>query len=361
MKVLLVGGGTGGPTAPLLAVKEEISKLKSGVKFFFIGTSSHIDNILVDASMPFYKITAGKWRRYWSLKNFTDFFLTFFGFLKSLYLIKKIKPNVIFSAGSYASVPVAYAAYLLRKKIIIHQQDYYPSLSNRLIAPVADKITVSLEKSTRDFSANSGLFRNRPAASKVILTGNPVRPQITRGDRKTAKKIFNLNENFPSLLILGGGSGSLALNNIIGQTLNDLSNFFQIIHVTGKKNVSHKNNIQNYHPYQFLKSEMPHALAVADIVISRAGFSTISELAACRKVSIIIPLPNSHQIYNAQLLLMHRAAIVLNEKKLSPQLILDVCRKLMFQRDFQEMLKKNISQIMPSNSAHKIAKIILAV
>lgn len=360
MKIVLVGGGTGGPTSPLIAVAEKLLQLRPKTEFVFIGTKAGPEKkMLGGMAMPFFAIPAGKWRRYFSFRNFFDLLVTFYGFIKSCFILSKIKPDLVFSAGAFSSVPVAYAARLLGIKILIHQQDYVPSFSNRLIYPIADKMTVSLEKSTRDFGFNSGLFKNK-ARKKISVTGNPVRGYITKGDRSQAQKIFALNPNMPTLLIIGGATGASTLNSLIYEALPELVKYFQIIHITGEQQKKIPSRT-NYHPYEFLTGELAHAYEVADIVISRAGFSVISELSACKKVGIVIPISDSHQVQNARFLFANKAAIVALQESLNPELLVRLTRKLLFDHPTQNFLKNNLDLIMPHDAAEKIAEVIISL
>ncbi len=362
MKILLVGGGSGGSVSPLLAVRQYIAKHQPNAEFFFIGTRTGPERAMVKKeNMSFYSVPAGKWRRYFSLINFYDLFVTPFGFFKALHLLKKIRPDVLFSAGSFVSVPVAYAAYLLKIKIVIHQQDVIPTLSNKLVYPIADKLTVSLEKSAKDFYTGSGFFR-KLKKTKIVYTGNPIRPEITSGKINRARELFNLRSDLPTLLVLGGGTGSESLNKIVADALPDLTKYFQIIHQTGKNKKNKVEARENYFQKEFLyPDELPHAIKIADIVISRAGFSYITELAACKKVCIIIPLPNSHQIYNAHYLIFQRAAIVAPQEAVTTQTLIATLRKLLFDVEAQKYLKKSISKLMPRDADKKIGELIISL
>lgn len=360
MKILLVGGGTGGPVMPLLAVREKILAIRPDAEFVYFGTQSELElRTISPTGMKYYSIPSGKLRRYFDIRNFTGIFKTIYGFFRALYLLRSIRPDRMFSAGSFVSVPVAFAAWLLHIPIIIHQQDVDPGLSNKIVYPLARSVTVSLEKSQRDFYGNSGIIRSR-AKPKTVFTGNPVREEILRGSEIKAREIFGLTDKMPTLLVLGGGSGSAALNRSIARALPGLAELFQIIHVTGSGRGAGNAAHPNYHRYDMLSSELPHALKVADIVISRAGFSTISELAACRKISIIVPMPDSHQEDNARYMRVTGSAIVANEEMLAPQLLTATLRKLLFDVPAQDFMKKNIAALMPLDAAEKVAKIILS-
>ena len=361
MKILLVGGGSVGSIAPLLAVKRYLEKHNHKIQFIYFGSKSGPERELVEKEeIAYYSIPAGKWRRYFSLKNIFDVFVTLTGFFIALAKLKRLRPDLMLSAGSFVSVPVAIASKLLGIKIVIHQQDLRPSLSNKIIYPFCDKLTVSLPESQKLFFQGLGLLKRRSKAiSKIVLTGNPVRVDLAHGDKKRAIKLFSLNTELPVLLVLGGSTGAEGLNKLIVGALEPLTKVFQIIHVTGKNKTLKTAQNSNYHAFEFLSSEFPDAMKIADIVLSRAGFSTITELAYCKKMSVIIPMPNSHQEDNGQYLFSKRAAIILKQDGVTPENLTTFLRKLIFEYNLQKIVTKNISELMPKNSAERIGKVIL--
>ena len=243
MKIVLAGGGSGGPVAPLLAIAEAIKKNNPEAKFLFIGTKKGepekemIKNYNFSAKGgsasggDFVGIFCGKLRRYLSWQNFLDIFKTKLGFFQSLFILIKFKPDLIIGAGGYVSVPVVLAGWFLKIPSLIHQQDILPTLSNKILSIFAKKITVSFGPSLKDFPKN-----------KTIFTGHPVRQFIFSGDRERAIKLFNLEKEKPVLVVLGGGTGAVSLNNLIWQNLGELTKFCQVVHLTGKG----KNQVTSY-------------------------------------------------------------------------------------------------------------------
>ncbi len=362
MKIFLVGGGTGGPVAPLLAVAEALKELAPKPQFFLVGTKTGIEKKIVESSslsLTYLTIPAGKWRRYFSLLNFTDIFKTLFGFLKSLRLIHKFKPDVIFGAGSFVQVPMAYAGFILKVPVIIHQQDFRLLLSTSLTAPVAAAVTTTFSYTGKNLPEGSGLFAKLPK-SKVFTTGNPVREDILSGSGQAAIKLFKLNKDYPTVLVLGGATGAAKLNQVVLASLSELLKYVQIIHVTGArfkppKVISHP----HYHPFDFLGPELKHAYAIADLVISRGGMSTITELIHLGKAAILVPLPQSPQEDNVRLLSLRRSAVAVFEEFLTPELLVDLVRKILWSKELQETLQQNIKRLMPANSATQIAKLLI--
>lgn len=365
MKIALVGGGTAGSVFPLIAVAQLLKKENHGYNFLFLGTRKGIEREIAGKNkFDFYWVPSGKWRKHFSLKNLTDIFVTLVGFIKAFFLLRKHRPAVVFSAGSFVSVPVAYAAKLLGIKIIIHQQDVLPGLSNKLIYPIADRLTVSVPESQKFFFQGSGILkRRRGGRKKIKVTGNPVRDDVCKGNEARARKIFNLSADMPVLLVLGGSSGAEKMNKLVYDAVQDhnLCKYFQTIHVTGQKSIRKTLQKQNYHSFGFLTDQLADALKVSDIVISRAGFSTITELAACKKLSVIIPMPQSHQEVNGQYLFIKRAAAVLRQSTVTPENLVAFLRKLLFEYNLQRVLKKNIGDLLSKRATEKVAAEVLSL
>ncbi len=359
MKILLSGGGSGGPVSPVLAVAEEIKKLKPKTKFLFVGTKKGPERGMVEAlHIPFTTVPAAKWRRYVSLKNLLSPFILFFGLVKSLLIVAKFRPDYVFSAGGFVAVPVCWAAWIFGAKIIIHQQDARIGLANKLITPMAHKITAAFEGTAKMFFSGSGLFggKLKPAADWV---GNPVRADLLTNAHNASKK-FGLTDNLPTLLVLTGATGSNQINLLIKESLPQLVRSFQVVHQTGKG----KNNIQskdpNYHPYELLDfPDYAWILRKSHIVIARAGLSTLTELSALAKTSIVIPMPNTHQEDNGKILRYTESAVVLTGRDATAENLVRIINKLKFDLNLSSALSINIHKLMPHNAAAKIAKLII--
>ncbi len=358
MTIFLIGGGTGGSTAPVLAVGEALGKMRPGSRFYLIGNNGVEKKMLVKSKLPFIylSIPAGKWRRYFSVLNFTDLFKIIFGFFKSLKLISKYRPDVIFGAGSYVQVPLAAAAYLKNVPIVIHQPDFQVLLSTRLTAPLASAITVSFGGTEKDMPEFSGLFK-KTKRSKIHVTGNPVRKAIFGGTKERAEKIFNLNKDFPVLLVMGGSQGSLRLNEIIQNAAPELVKYVQIVHITGSKGREEFIH-SHYHAYEYLDDDLRDAYAAADLVVCRGGISTIAELSALGKAAIVVPLPKSPQEVNAELLSLSKSAVVVFEEFFTKDVAVKLVREMLWNNEAVPAIKRSISDLLPKDADKKIAKII---
>jgi len=315
MRIVLVGGGTGGSVGPLLSLKQAIQKKKKDAQFLFIGPKSDrlIIRIAKDFSLPYKGIHCSKLRRYFDLRNFLAPFLVLLGIIESIKLLKEFKPKAIFSSGSFAAVPVGIAGWLLKIPVFIHQQDVVPSLTNRLLSPFARKITVSLACSLNDL---------------------------------------------PVILVFGGSQGAALLNELVCNLLPDLLKFSKIIHLTGnnfKCSVSLPENLKdNYRSFQFLGKEMPLAYKLADIVVCRAGMGTLSELSFLGKPSIVLPIAYTHQEANALYFLEHKAIRALFRNEQNTEKLLEEIRKLIQNPELRKELGENIKKMKVFASAQKI-------
>lgn len=357
MRILLVGGGTAGPVSPLLAIAEEIKTSHPRTEFLLVGTKTGPERLMAKkAKITFVSIAAGKLRRYASLKNLAAPIFTAIGFFQAIKILKKYRPDCIFGTGSFVQVPVVWAAWLFKLPVILHQQDVVLSLANKLCQFAAKKITVTFAASLKNFSPNLGLFYKKNK-DKILLTGNPFRENLKTGSRQNAAKYFNLKPDLPTLLVIGGGTGAEFLNKLIWSALPQLTKTVQIIHAAGLGKLK-ASPTENYHAYEFIHN-MADAYAAADIVLARAGLSTLTELSNLKKLSIIVPMPESHQEINALYLIKAEAAIVLNQKHATAAGFVGLVRKLLFAHEAQKLLKENIAKIMPHNSNEKISKAIL--
>ncbi len=374
-RILLTGGGTGGSVSPLLAIAEELKETKSPIggliscEFLWIGTKKGPEKEMVSAelsseaselsSIRFKSIYSGKLRRYFSWRNFVDPFLILIGFFQSFFIILKWKPDLVVSAGSFVSVPVIWAAWVLRAPVLIHQQDARPGLANKLMAPFAKVVTVAFEESLKYYG------------KKAVWTGNPARelriknyacPECSFGELRIKNK-----NNMPTILVIGGGTGAAAINKLIWDGLNDLTKFCRVIHITGKKkNIPNSirqlaDQIPNsdYKNYEFLNADqVAEAYAAADIVVSRAGMGALTELSYLSKSAILIPMPDSHQEDNAKIFKDKDAAIVLNQKELTPEVLTKNIKKLLDDEALRGKLRNNIKEVIKRGANESIIGII---
>lgn len=296
-KIFFSGGGTLGSVVPLLGLYEDLNSKYGNYEYCWIGTKHgpEKDVIIKYNNIRYFGINSGKLRRYFDIRNFLDLFNVFIAFLQCIKIIKENRPKIILTAGGFVCVPLCLAAKFLKVPFFVHQQDYDVGLANKIMARFANIITVVLDKSLKDYSFVK--------TNKVIKTGNLVKKSIFDFDEKEARRFFNINSDKKVLLVTGGGTGAEFINNLILNNLEKILENYEIIHLVGKGkglDIKAKGEILGYHVYEFLTTEMKMALNIADVVISRAGFSILTEICALKKPLILIPLPG-HQDLNAKI------------------------------------------------------------
>ena len=296
-------------------------------------------------------VSTGKLRRYWDTQNIVDVGRIAKGVGESINQVRRFRPDVGFGAGGFASVPPLAAAGLLRVPVLIHQQDVVPGLANRLLVPFAKRITVALPDALAAFPQG-----------RTTLRGNPVRPRILDGRREEAIRMLALEPDAPLVLVTGGGTGALGLNRLVAAAAPRLVEHCQIVHLTGRgRGVPSDDLGGRYRQYEFLVEEMPHLLAGADLVVTRAGMGTLSELAALAKPSIVIPLPGSHQEANATTFGRAGAAVIVDQEAQTPESLAALIRDLLDNEDYCVQLAIAIGQFMPGDAAQTIAADVLAL
>lgn len=316
VRVLFTGGGSGGPTLPLLALSEEILQQNNDSQFLFIGSKYGPERKMVEqAGITFVNIPSGKLRRYWSWRNFVDPFFILGGSIMGFVQLLRFRPQVIISAGSFVSVPVAYVSWLLSIPHVILQMDVRPGLANRLMSPVSHALVTYFEKTMNQF----------PAISLKRNIGPVVRQEIISAKAERANKLFGLHPQLPLILITGGGHGAVGLNRAVMPLLKDWLLDFQVVHLTGtewKKNMEPEYSgfsHQHYHTLETVHQGMGDLLAKSEIVLTRAGMGIIGELAVLKKDSVLIPLPATHQEENARLFEQYKAAALVFQEDLAAQ------------------------------------------
>ncbi len=355
MKVLFTGGGTMGSVTPLIAVAEELKNVDPSNDYYWLGTKFGPEKeVIKNYNIEFKSIYSGKLRRYFSWLNFLDLLKIIIGLIQSLVLLMKWKPQIIVSAGSFTAVPVVWAGWLLNIPSLIHQQDIKVGLANKLCAWPAKQITVCFKDSLKHFNQN-----------KIMFVGNPIREEFRLINNKSINELYkkyNLKENLPVVLIVGGGTGAKAINNLIFNSINKLTEFCQIVHLVGKNKIDNKKiiNIENYHQFEFV-FDMVEMLQLADLVISRAGMGSLTEIAYFKKPAIIIPIPNSHQEYNAMHFNKQEAVILINQMKITGNEFIKIIRDILNNKNKMKQLSDKIYQVINWRAEKKIADLILKI
>ena len=325
-RIVLTGGGTAGHVTPNIALLPKLREL--GYDDQYIGSYNGIEKTLIEAcDVPYYGISSGKLRRYFDLKNFSDPFKVLKGFSEASKLLKKLKPDVVFSKGGFVSVPVVIAASRHKIPVIIHESDMTPGLANKLSIPSASKVCCNFPETIAHLPKG-----------KAVLTGSPIREELLLGSREKALAFTGLTGKKPVLLIIGGSLGSVVVNEAVRSILPKLLEHFEIIHLCGKGKLDHTLTAMNgYVQYEYISDELKDLFALSDIVISRAGANSICEFLALRKPALLVPLSaaasRGDQILNAHSFEKQGYAAVLEEEQLNGDTLLNALNTLWENRD----------------------------
>lgn len=341
-KILITGGGTGGHVIPLESIVSILKNEENDV--LYVGSGSKIERDFIKrTNISYKKIMTGKWRRYFDINNFIDLFKVFIGTIQSFFIILFYGPDVVFSKGGYVGLPVVYAAWILGKEIYIHETDSVIGLANKISINKVEKIFVSFPLK---------YYQDIPA-SKIVYTGNPIREEYSKIKKK---KIFTNNKK--TILVTGGSQGARYLNQSIAKILSKLTKQYNVVHICGENDYEwlSQNKWSDYKLFKFTNI-FPSLLYNCDLVISRSG-GTLFEIAYCKKAAILVPLPtsaNNHQYNNAKILEKENAAIVLNERKLSSDGLLEVINLVLGDRKLKQEMENKISLFSNKTAAKDIA------
>ncbi len=349
-RIILTGGGTAGHVTPNMALVPRLKEL--GMDIQYIGSYKGIEKQLItEMGLPYHAIASGKLRRYFDLQNFTDPFRVIRGYFQARGLMKKLKPDIIFSKGGFVAVPVVLAAKHMHIPVICHESDLTPGLANKLAIPFATKVCCNFPETVKYLPAD-----------KAVLTGSPIRAELRTGDPEKAKAFCGFTEDKPTLLVIGGSLGSANVNAAVRGVLPQLLADFNVVHLCGKDKLDASlEGTAGYVQYEYIKEELPHLFALADIVVSRAGANAICELLDLRKPAILIPLGSNasrgDQILNAESFEKQGFCEVLTEDVLNDALLLETVHKVYENRQkyVQAMEKSELS-----NAVEKITNLIVA-
>ncbi len=325
-KIILTGGGTAGHVTPNIALIPHLKE--AGYEIIYIGSYEGIEKKLISdfPEIPYYGIATGKFRRYLDVKNFTDPFRVLKGYAEARKILKKEKPNVLFSKGGFVSVPAVRAAASLNIPCIIHESDMTPGLANKLCIPIATKVCCNFPETLKMLPED-----------KAVLTGSPIREELASGNKIAALELCKFTVSKPVIMVIGGSLGAESINQVVREALNDLLVDFQVVHICGKDKVDNlKLNVTGYKQFEYLKAELKDVFAMADVVISRAGANAICELLALKKPNILIPLPanasRGDQLLNAASFETQGFSVVINEDYLTAKSLVEKVHELYFTR-----------------------------
>ena len=381
MKIVLAGGGTGGHFYPLIAVAEEVRKRAlekriAAPKIYYLANRQYDETALYDMGIKYVYSPAGKLRISkgnpvsWVL-NFFDLFRTFAGIIFALINMYKIYPDVVFSKGGYVAFPICIAARVLKIPVVVHESDAIPGRVTLITARFASHIALSYAESEKYFSEKQ--------LERSALTGIPIRSELIRSNKdglESNQEFFDLDPNLPTILILGGSSGSRYINDNIVDSLNLLLKNTQIIHQTGVDNIEEvrkessvfirdKSLIKRYHPVAFLNIfTLRKAYSIANLVISRSGSNTLFEISYWGIPSILIPIPETlsrDQKANAYAYARAAGGIVIEQKNLSPNLLLNQINLLLGDKDLYADKKEKARNFSRPDAAFLVAGVLIDI
>ncbi|TDO83434.1 UDP-N-acetylglucosamine-N-acetylmuramylpentapeptide N-acetylglucosamine transferase [Halanaerobium saccharolyticum] len=361
MKAVITGGGTGGHIYPALAVAEELKK--RGWEILYLGSDHRMEaEIVPKAGFDFKKLSVRPLPRKISTKIFSSLFFNTKAFFKALKLIRDFETDFVIGTGGFVAGPVVLAGSLLRKNTIIHEQNAYPGITNKLLAQVVDKVCLNFSEAADYLNVNE---------DKIEITGNPVRAQIMNVEKAQAYRELHLDPDLKTILITGGSLGAEVINqNVIKLYKYAVQNNIQILHLSGKDNYNQlltrlkSSNLDLENP--LLKvidylDEMEYALAVADLIIARAGATGLAEITSCAKPSILIPFAaaaENHQLFNARTLQNNRAAVVIEEADLNEKLLLKKVRMIIENEKKLKSMSAAAESMSQKDSLSNIIRVI---
>ncbi len=321
-KIIMTGGGTAGHVTPNIALMPALKE--AGFDIEYVGSINGMEKGLIEATgTPYHGISSGKLRRYFDWKNFSDPFRVLKGYGQAVSLMKKIKPDVVFSKGGFVSVPVVLATKHCHIPAIIHESDITPGLANKIAIKGAKKVCCNFPETMKYLPAD-----------KAVLTGSPIRRELFSGNAENAIRLCNFKDHSkPVLLIIGGSLGSKIVNEAVRKVLPELLEKFYVIHLCGKGNLDNSlSGTIGYAQFEYASSELTDMFALADMAISRAGANSICELLALHKPNILIPLSaaasRGDQVLNANSFKKQGFSYVLEEEHLTAESLLKAVQEV---------------------------------
>ncbi|UER67909.1 undecaprenyldiphospho-muramoylpentapeptide beta-N-acetylglucosaminyltransferase [Borrelia sp. BU AG58] len=347
--MFFAGGGTGGHVFPGVAIIESLRAMDKNIEFFWLGQKESMEARIVGkySYIRFIEIPSGKLRRYFSLRNFSDFLKVILGVIKSFLIIKKYNPQIIYSTGGFVSSPPIIAACLFRIKKITHEMDLDPGLATKINSKFADTIHISFKESRK-------YFKNKD----VVYTGSPIRPEFKNPNPNIIREL-SCNTDKPIISLLGGSLGAEVLNRLAINIRNKIDAYF--IHQCGANLDETREN--NYLRRQFFNAEeMSSIVKFSNIIISRAGAGAIKEFASAGACVILIPFEKGSrgdQVRNAKLLEEHNACLKVKEGDLNESVVTDTIREILENKEKSEVLRHNIKKFHEQDSSNLIASMLL--
>ncbi len=364
MRVLITGGGTGGHINPALAIAQKVRLQDSSNEILYVGTKNGMESELVPKEGFDFKYVEAKYlRRKISLENIKTLFVSAKGVMQATKIINEFKPDIVVGTGGYVCGPVVLAAYLKKVPTMIHEQNVFPGITNKLLARVVDVIGISFQEAEKYFPEQ--------ARKKIVFVGNPVRKDILTADRKKSREKFSINSNDIYIYSFGGSGGQISLNEAIIDVIKKYNgkNGIKLLHITGKKlydgfmkqlddQVKIEKNIE-VRNYMY---DAATALSASDIVIGSAGAITIAEITAVGVPSILIPktyTAENHQVYNARALEKEGAAKVILERDLNGKELITAIKEIIENKNMLKTMSLNSKRMGSTDVENKIYEAML--
>ena len=347
-RIVLTGGGTAGHVTPHLALLPHL--LKAGYDVHYIGTENGIEHEMIEKldGVTYHAVKSGKLRRYHDWKNFTDPFRVVAGAFQSAHLIRKLKPDVLFSKGGFVSVPVVIGAWLNRVPTLCHESDLTPGLANKICSKFARKVATTFPECAEALG------------KKGVFTGTPLRPELIRGSREQGLKMAGFSPEKPVLMMMGGSLGAQSVNKALREALPQLLPRMQVMHICGRKNLDESlNSLPGYWQAEFLSDELPDAMAAADLILSRAGSNALCEFQALGKPMLLIPYPKGasrgDQILNAASFEKRGLAKVLPQESMTADSLAAALFDLL---DNGDSLRRALREAPPADGTQAVLRLI---
>ncbi len=341
--IVLTGGGTAGHVTPNIALLPSLKE--DGWHIEYIGSLNGIEkDLITKEGIPYHGISSGKLRRYFSVENFKDPFKVIKGYFEARSLLKKLKPQLVFSKGGFVSVPVVLAASSLKIPVIIHESDMTPGLANKIAIKSAKVVCVNFEETLKYVEP------------KGVYTGSPIRAQLFSGNKLKGREICGFRDSKPVLLMMGGSLGAKKINEVLRESLDELLPHYNVVHICGKNNKDESlDKLEGYKQFEYVSEELPHLFALADMMLSRAGANAISEIVALNIPALFIPLSaaasRGDQILNAEAMKKKGFCEVLEEEQLSKQSLVDNINELYKNR---RKYKESMEQATKQSGTEKV-------
>jgi UDP-N-acetylglucosamine--N-acetylmuramyl-(pentapeptide) pyrophosphoryl-undecaprenol N-acetylglucosamine transferase len=367
MRVLIAGGGTGGHTSAGLAVAAALAR-HTGVELHWVGSRLGVEARRVpEAGLAFHTIPVGKLRRYWDWDNVPDLAVRVpLGLARSWQLLRRLRPDLVFATGGFVALPPALAARARHIPVVVHEQTSVPGLANRLIGRFARRIALTFPMQGAEFPAD-----------RIVLTGNPIRPELLGGSREEAARLFGLVPGLPLVYVTGGAQGAHRINRALGEVLSDVLEGCQLIHQSGdhprtqdqawlaeRARALPDDRRARYTLRPYLTGELAHVYAAADLVVGRSGAGTVNECCHLGRAALYIPLPGTsgdEQTANARLVEAAGAAVLLPQVALTGERLLELVRTLLRDRDALRAMGERARALAVPDAADRIAALILEV